>query len=144
MLWANGPYLYWMMPAQHFGWWSEDGPRPTATFHVTIHFPGEVLATDGGGEVTGSSVRWNDFASLQRRGMAATVRMRPTWPAWVPPAAVGLALGASGAAAAVWLARRRAGSRERPDAALPAAAAAPAEPAVTPPPPEDPEVWARL
>ncbi len=155
LLTVTQDYVFLAVPAGYFGWTNDDGvPDPRPSFDVTVHFPGQVLAVDDAGrQLAGNAVRWNDYPALNRRGLGATARIGPAPVTWPVPAVLGLVLGGTLTAGALWVERRLTARTaldeplKPPSLTLGVLPDLPLEPEpeqpTRPPPPEDPQVWSR-
>lgn len=140
-------HVFLRLPALYFA-----QTDPVESIDVTLHAPGDIVATSAGATVRGSTATWTDADSVRAEGFAVTARTTASAPGWIVPGVAGVVWGVALALGWRW-------SRPRLDAA-PAAPQPPGKPvaepatdhvAPSPPPapvpspdrpPEDPSVWA--
>ena len=117
------------------------GTGELADLDLTVHFPGQVVSTNGAVEATGTSVRLADPQAFRDQGFAATARTESTVPVWVLSALAGLGWGAILTGLVGRLRSRVDVPSPGPqDSAPPREEATPEPPA--PAPPGAPTVWA--
>lgn len=80
------------------------GADKLAHVDVTVHFPGQVVSTNGALNAFGTSVRVTDAQALWAHGFSATARTEAGVAGWVLPAFAGLGWGAilTGVVGSLW------------------------------------------
>ena len=76
---------------------------PLTRVDLTVTFPGEVIASNGSGRVSGRTLTVTDPALVTEMGVAATARARPGPSSWVVAVLAGLGWGVVAGLALVWL-----------------------------------------